>query len=87
MITRTFSATHEETASFAPGAIFCLRAAGESADKPAEPGYPLAPHYLVHVGEDGAVVHTFTQAKQILDHLKRLCSERAAPDAAENQVS
>src|SRR4051812_34298239 len=33
------------------GAIFCLRAVGESAKKPFEPGYPLAPHYLVHVGD------------------------------------
>ncbi|MEZ6141702.1 MAG: helicase-related protein [Zavarzinella sp.] len=63
-----------------PGAIFCLRAMGEFADKPAEPGYPLAPHYLVHVGDDGSVVHSFTQGKQILDYLKRLCSERSTPD-------
>jgi SNF2 family DNA or RNA helicase len=65
----------------APGAIFCLRAMGETANKPAEPGYPLAPHYLVYVRDDGTVLHTFPQAKQILDHLKRLCSERTAPDS------
>ncbi|MCZ2343090.1 MAG: ATP-dependent helicase [Bacteroidales bacterium] len=75
----TASATNGE-ANIAPGAIFCLRAMGETADKPAEPGYPLAPHYLVHVSDDGTVQHSFTQAKQILDHLKRLCSERTAPD-------
>lgn len=63
------------------GAIFCLRAVGESADRPAEPGYPLAPHYLVHVGDDGTVLHPFNQAKQILDHLKRLCADRHTPDA------
>jgi hypothetical protein len=67
--------------SIPPGVIFCLRAAGESAASPAEPGYPLAPHYLVHVGEDGAVLLPFTQAKQILDRLKRLAIGRDMPDA------
>lgn len=66
----------------APGVIFCLRAAGEAAKKPFEPGYPLAPHYLVHVGDDGATLLGFTQAKQILDRLRRLCVGRDAPDAA-----
>ena len=46
-----------------------------------EPGYPLAPHYLVHVGDDGTVLLPFTQAKQILDRLKRLCIGRDLPDA------
>lgn len=62
------------------GAIFCLRAVGESAKKAVELGYPLAPHYLVHVGDDGQVQHGFTEAKAILDRLKRLCAERDAPD-------
>ncbi|MBP3955045.1 DEAD/DEAH box helicase family protein [Gemmata sp. G18] len=65
-----------------PGAIFCLRAVGETANKPAEPGYPLAPHYLVQVADDGTVLYPFSQAKAILDHLKRLCADQAAPDAA-----
>ncbi len=65
-----------------PGAIFCLRAMGESADKPIEPGYPLAPHYLVQVGDDGEILFPFTQGKHVLDHLKRLCSGRDLPDAA-----
>jgi hypothetical protein len=64
-----------------PGVIFCLRAAGESAGKSFEPGYPLAPHYLVHVGEDGATRLAFPQAKQILDRLRRLCVGRDLPDA------
>jgi len=66
--------------SIPAGAIFCLRAMGESAEKPAESGYPLAPHYLVHVGDDGEVVAGFTQAKFILDSLKRLCAGRVSPD-------
>ena len=77
----TFAATTTSEASIAPGVIFCLRAEGEAAKKAIEPGYPLAPNYLVHVGEDGATRLTFTQAKQILDRLKRLCIGRDFPDA------
>lgn len=72
--------TDDET-SIKPGVIFCLRASGESANKSFEPGYPLAPHYLVHVNEDGATELSFTQAKQILDRLRRLCAGRDLPDA------
>lgn len=64
-----------------PGIIFCLRAEGDAATKAFEPGYPLAPYYLVHVGEDGAVLLPFPQAKQILDRLKRVCLGRDLPDA------
>jgi hypothetical protein len=54
---------------------------GEGALKAIEPGYPLAPHYVVHVGDDGAVLLPFTQAKQMLDRLKRLSIGRDMPDA------
>ncbi len=64
-----------------PGIIFCLRAEGEVALRAFEPGYPLAPLYLVHVADDGVVLLPFTQAKQILDRLKRLCIGRDLPDA------
>lgn len=66
---------------FPPGAIFCLRAVGEAAKQAIEPDYPLAPHYLVHVGDDGAVVLPYTQVKQVLDRLKKLCIGRDLPDA------
>jgi SNF2 family DNA or RNA helicase len=71
--------TETETA---PGIIFCLRAEGEAAKRSAEAGYPLGAQYLVHVGEDGSVVLPYTQAKRILDRLKRLCLGRDVPDAA-----
>ena len=64
-----------------PGMIFCLRAEGPAATRSFEPGYPLAPHYLIHVGDDGAVLLPFTQAKGVLDRLKRLCLGRDLPDA------
>ena len=35
----------------------------------------------MHVGDDGAVLLPFTQAKQALDRLKRLCIGRDLPDA------
>lgn len=63
-----------------PGIIFCLRAEGEAAAKPIEPGYPLAPYYLVHVGDDGAALLSFTQAKRIFDRLRRLCAGRDFPE-------
>ncbi len=64
-----------------PGAIFCLRAEGDAALATIEPGYPLAPHYVVHVGADGAVLLPHSQAKQVLDRLKGLCLGRDMPDA------
>lgn len=70
-----------EESTIPPGAIFCLRAVGEGAMNAAEPGYPLAPHYLVHVGDDGSVLLPFTQAKRILDSLKKLAIGRDYPDA------
>jgi superfamily II DNA or RNA helicase len=78
----TMAVTTSTEAEIPPGIIFCLRAEGAAAARAFEPGYPLAPHYLVHVGEDGAVLLPFPQAKQILDQLKRLCVGRDLPDAA-----
>lgn len=65
-----------------PGIIFCLRAEGDATTRVAGDGYPLAPYYLVHVGEAGAVLLPHLQAKQILDRLKRLCLGRDLPDNA-----
>ncbi|MBN8992428.1 MAG: DEAD/DEAH box helicase family protein [Rhizobiales bacterium] len=64
-----------------PGAIFCLRAVGDAALRSPEPGYPLSPHYVVHVGENGEVNLPYTQAKQVLDCLKKLAIGRDLPDA------
>ena len=64
-----------------PGVIFCLRAEGEAAQRTIEPGYPLAPNFLVHVSDDGLTLLPYTQAKHILDRLKRACMGRDLPDA------
>ena len=71
--------THD--ADVPPGILFCLRAEGAAAAKAVDPGYPLAPVYLVHVGEQGSVLLPYTQAKHALDRLKRLSMGRDLPDA------
>ena len=76
-----YAVTTTSEAEIPPGIIFCLRAEGAAAVRQFEQGYPLAPHYLVHVGSDGPVLLPFTQARQMLDRLKRLCSGRNLPDA------
>jgi hypothetical protein len=54
---------------------------GDAALAAIEPGYPLAPHFVVHVAADGTVVLPHAQAKQVLDRLKGLCLGRDRPDA------
>jgi hypothetical protein len=63
-----------------PGIIFCLRAEGDAAKFVPEAGYPLAPYYLVHVRDDGTIAASYTQLKQILDRLKRLCMGKDLPE-------
>lgn len=75
-----YAVTTTLDADIPPGVIFCLQACGPAAHKAKESDYPLAPHYLVHVGDDGAVLLPYPQAKHILDRLKRLALGRDAPD-------
>jgi SNF2 family DNA or RNA helicase len=65
-----------------PGMIFCLRAQSPTALLAVDAGYPLGRLYFVHIGDEGTVVLPHTQAKQVLDCLKRLCSERSEPEVA-----
>ena len=76
-----FAVTTSIDADIPPGILFCLRAEGAAAQKMVDASYPLAPHYLVHVGDDGAVLLPYTQAKRFLDRLKRLSVGRDLPDA------
>ncbi|SFM90868.1 helicase-related protein [Halopseudomonas yangmingensis] len=75
-----YAVTTTLDADISPGVIFCLQACGPAAHKAKESDYPLAPHYLVHVGDDGAVLLPYPQAKRILDRLKRLALGRETPD-------
>ena len=74
------TASGREGDTIRAGFVFCLRAEGGPAVNAIEPGYPLAPHYLVHVDDDGLTVLGHTQAKQVLDLLKTLCVGRDLPD-------
>jgi hypothetical protein len=69
-----------------PGVLFLLRAEGGAAERLRaslrEGDYPLAPHFLVHVGEDGTVAIPYGQTKTLLDGLKRHCHGRDEPDPA-----
>ncbi len=78
----TYAVTNSIDADIAPGVIFCLRAEGLVAAKGLHSDYPLAPIYLAHVGDDGAVLLPYPQAKRILDRLKRLAFGRELPDEA-----
>lgn len=78
----TMAVTTSVDADIPSGIVFCLRAEGANAAKAIDPGYPLAPNYLVHVGVDGTTLLPHTQAKRILDRLKRLAHGRDLPDAA-----
>lgn len=65
---------------FKPGAIFCLKdITGKAA---VEPGYSLAPYYLVFVADDGTIQLNFNQPKQILDVLKKECLGFSSPQYA-----
>lgn len=77
----TFAVTTSADADIPPGIVFCLRAEGDAVAHIHDGHYPLAPHYLVHVGEDGNVNLPYTQAKRALDSLKRLCLGADLPDA------
>ena len=78
----TMAVTTSSDADIPAGIVFCLRAEGAHADKPIDPGYPLAPTYLVHVGNDSTTLLPHTQARRILERLKRLAHGRDLPDAA-----
>lgn len=77
----SWSVTSSPEIDIPPGIIFCLRCEREDAKQARETGYPLAPHYLVHVGEDGVVHVPHVQAKLVLDRLKRVTLGRDLPDA------
>jgi hypothetical protein len=78
----TCSVTTTTEVGMPPGIIFCLRAEGAAADRIPDAGYPLGVHYLVYVDDSSTVFLPYTQAKHILDRIKRLCLGRDLPDAS-----
>ncbi|PML28908.1 helicase [Vibrio breoganii] len=76
------NSSDEELASISdelePGVIFCLK--DKSGSVQVDESYALAPYYLVYVSEDEDVVYSYTQAKHILDLIKKLSSQAEEPD-------
>jgi len=64
-----------------PGTLFCLRAESAAVLAHIDPAYPLSPHFLVHVGEDGGTLLEPTQARLALDLLKTAATRHPQPDA------
>jgi SNF2 family DNA or RNA helicase len=61
-----------------PGVFFCLRC-----DNPAlrrDSSYPLAPHYLVFVSDDGVTRLNFHQTRRVLELMKKLAIGRSQQD-------
>jgi SNF2 family DNA or RNA helicase len=61
------------------GVIFCLKS---KKDEPSDDGYALAPFYVAYVSDDGEVALGFTQAKKVLDILKKQGVTHKKPDSA-----
>ena len=61
-----------------PGVLFCLQS--YNARVRTDSTYALAPYYLIYVSETGEIQLNFTQAKQVIDVLKKLSLGRANPD-------
>ncbi len=76
-----FAITTTADEDIPPGIVFCLEVVGPAAERVLEPNYPLAPYALVHVSMEGAVRRPYTQAKQVLDALKRTCIGKGLPDS------
>lgn len=60
-----------------PGVVFCLKQKGDSEGN--EEINPLQPYFLVYVQNDGQVRFNYTNAKQILEVYRLLCSGKSQP--------
>lgn len=71
------SVTAAEADGLQPGVLFTLRAEA-GAIEPKDSGYPLAPHYVIHVADDGSVTWPYTQAKLCLEALRRAAAGKTS---------
>jgi len=62
-----------------PGVIFVLRNVNQQLDEKTR--NQIHPFYLIHVAEDGEIVHGYLDPKETLDAMRRLCRGKAEPDA------
>lgn len=64
-----------------PGVIYCLRNTQTGSKKVSvDENYPLAPHFLVYICNEGTVPLNFTQSKKILDLIKQQAFQRKSID-------
>jgi len=61
-----------------PGILFVLR--NTSKDVKAVGRNPIHPYYLVHVGDDGRILHGHLNAKDCLDVMRKLCKGKDTYD-------
>lgn len=70
---------HAVVAGEEPGVVFILR--NVNAGMNPQGTNRLHPFYVVHVADDGHVVHGHLQPKAVLDYLRVLCRGKGEPDA------
>ena len=68
---------HTEKKIIKPGVVFCLKQKGDI--KGNEAINPLQPYFLVYIYEDGNVRFNYTNAKQILEVYRLMCSGKKQP--------
>lgn len=68
-IDSTQSELKDITDDLIPGVIFCLK--DKTGKVQVDDSYALSPYYLVYVSDEEQVVYSFTQAKHMLDLLKK----------------
>ena len=61
-----------------PGILFVLR--NTNKDVKAVGRNPIHPYYLVHVGDDGRILHGHLNAKDCLDVMRKLCKGKDTYD-------
>jgi hypothetical protein len=62
-----------------PGVVFCLRHKQPPQAKRSSNVNPLGQYYLLYIRDDGTVRFSFTQAKNVLSMLQKLCVGKATP--------
>jgi SNF2 family DNA or RNA helicase len=77
-VTSLNEAATAEASDLRPGVFFCLRS--ENGRIASDATYPLAPHYLVYIADDGEVVKNFNQTRHLLELLKKLSFDKILPD-------
>jgi ERCC4-related helicase len=62
---------HLKNAGLKSGVMFCLKSLDQEAKASVEDAYALYPYFLVYVSEDEQIIYPYTQAKKVMDLLKK----------------